>query len=250
MWRQARISFFYRGRKRTEWDYHPVFRDKVDKSGYDIPMILPEMKPIDVARNFAHPLNFLCILDVSLLRTLVANSRPDIQTLFGYNGESEMLDSNLSDLKLCFARFGVDKNWGFADKIGRNTYYAVEFRKNPTMGISFFYTSKGEFTAAKIRLLWNEADWHTLISSMMLQYKNVYSDISFMGFREDTEKMVQNVVENKNLRNKIMFATGQSIVEKGRNDFAVIDELERCVSPANFRRICFENPNRFLNTFS
>ncbi len=104
-------TIFFRGNKKIEWDQHPVFEQSIGEGKYK-PLLLLETKNIEFSGNFTHPMNYLCLLDETLLRKVVGKAKDEkIRTLFGYNGPDKEMTYNLSHLKLCFGHFGGDDQW-------------------------------------------------------------------------------------------------------------------------------------------
>jgi hypothetical protein len=76
-----RGTIFYRGAKKKEWDKHPVFQQSKGNQEYD-PLLLPEMKNIQFINNFTHPLNYLCLLDKTLLAKVVSTAEEGVKLVF------------------------------------------------------------------------------------------------------------------------------------------------------------------------
>ena len=107
-------SIFYRGKKKREWDQHPVFKEYVRLGGDQqlSKLLLPQRKNAAFSCNFTHPLNYLVLLKEELLRIWVGQCSEEIKILFGYTDPGTRLARNLEHLKICFAHFGGEGPMG------------------------------------------------------------------------------------------------------------------------------------------
>ena len=176
---------FYRGIKKPVWDTHPIFTDAAGKA-----IFLPQVKNINFVVNFTHPLNFLGLLDKGLLAKAVGQGDAATQKLFGYQKimkappepVEETIACDLADLKVCLAHFGGGDEWQRYLEMDRFSYPGM-LDRHPDKGIDFFFSQgeePGKPTPGKIEQVWKYVDWYSIICSLIIQYENVYSDISFI----------------------------------------------------------------------
>jgi predicted TIM-barrel fold metal-dependent hydrolase len=264
---------FYRGRKKKEWDFHPVFKqamgkgkdqkaspddlvgreteeDYFEESGdhYE-PMLLPQMDNEDFQEIFTHPLNYLCLLEEKLLRQLVAGAKDSrIKDLFGYTNESEPLKHNLNSLKICFAHFGGEDEWKrFFEKDRDN--YSSQLAKKPGSGINFLADEFGTEKPGKPEQVWKYADWYSIICSLILQYPNIYADISYiLHGDDDILPLLKQTLQNPGLKRKVLFGTDFYVVRNHKSDKNMLSDMLRGLTEEEFQLMAVENPVEFLKT--
>src|SRR5205085_4358196 len=88
--------------KSKDWDFHPVFKqamgkekdqkdpddnaDNEEQEPVFEPMLLPQMKAIEVQEIFTHPMNYVCLLNEHYLAQLIGlNNDDELNKLFGYS---------------------------------------------------------------------------------------------------------------------------------------------------------------------
>lgn len=246
-----RGTIFYRGSKQSNWFEHPVFEEFAgkDKDGADLfrPLILPQRKNENFTPNFTHPLNYLCLLDESLLRTVLSQSADTkLHALFGYEEGKEKLDCNLSHLKICMGHFGGDDEWqNFFDK--DRDHFSRQLNEQPDKGIDFFFDEQGNRSITKTEQVWKGADWYSIICSLMLQYENVYADISYILHQNQLIiPLLTQTLQNCKLRQKVLYGTDFFVVRNHKSDKEMLAEMMAGLSEADFDVIARENPYRFL----
>ncbi|PWV56195.1 amidohydrolase family protein [Chitinophaga sp. S165] len=274
-----RGTIFYRGRKKTEWYEHPVFEqamggesdDNEDvKDGFEtdeqrethdslkseyVPLVLSQTKNMDFSCNFTHPMNFLCLLDKGQLQKLLGgdvlkkvSSQEEIarvKALFGYSDTG--LTQDLSALKICLGHFGGDDEWcRYFEKDRYN--YSSQLIKHPDEGIQFFTRLDGEPSPGKPEQIWRYTDWYSIICSMMLQYKNVYADISYILHNDAAIlPLLKETLQNKRLREKVLYGTDFFVVRNHKSDKNMVADMMGGLSEEDFDQIARINPRKYLN---
>jgi predicted TIM-barrel fold metal-dependent hydrolase len=239
-----RGNIFYRGAKTKEWDYHPIFQQAAGKGEYGR-LLLPEMKNIDFINNFTHPLNYLCLVEEEILRKWVAKGSPEIRQLFGYTDEQTKLGSDLSQLKICFGHFGGEDEWKRFMEFDRDNH-SSQLIKKPHKGVDFLYNEKGEAIPGKIEQLWRDADWYTIIASMMLQYDNLYGDLSYILHDPEILPLLYRTLQNKKLRERTLFGTDFYVVRNHKSEKQMLAEMQSLLSEPDFDCIARGNPVNYL----
>jgi predicted TIM-barrel fold metal-dependent hydrolase len=243
-----RGTIYYRGKKEKDWDKHPVFEQAMGNDKYE-PLLLPEMKNIDFSVNFTHPLNYLCLLDEVLLRKLVKEAKDNrTRDLFGYINEAVPLQYNLHHLKLCLGHFGGDDEWKRFFERDRDNL-ASQLVRNPQKGIDFFPVENGERKRGKLEQVWRDADWYTIICSLMLQYPHVYGDISYIVHSEEIIPLLKHTLipEHARLRQRVLFGTDFYVVRNHKSDKNMLADILSHLSEEEFDLIARENPEQFLS---
>lgn len=241
-------TVFYRGPKKASWYEHPVFKEYAsaleDEETYQ-ELLLPNEKNIDFQTDFTHPLNYLVLLDELLLRMWVGKCSLATQALFGYTNEQTKLRYDLSHLKICFAHFGGDDQW--STYLQRDFAYDV---KTSDFGVQLTHTIEQEFSWRKIERHWKHTDWYTLICSMMLQYENVYADISYILHKPDIYGLLKQTLKNKLLKNKVLFGTDFYVVRNHNTEKGLRLLAQEKLSKEDFDRIARYNPVEYLKNNS
>lgn len=240
-----RGTIFFRGIKEKAWDEHPIFKQADGNKEY-IPLKLLEIDNKDFCNNFTHPLNYLCLLEEKLLRKLVSKAAsPNIKELFGYTNDETSLKYNLSHLKLCFGHFGGDDEWKRFFEFDRENY-AIQLVKNPTKGITFLTDSKGQPKPGKIEHIWKYVDWYSIICSLMLQYPNVYADLSYILHNPGIQPLLKHTLMNNGLREKVLFGTDFYVVRNHKSEKNMLADMIDDLSQTEFDQIARINPRKFL----
>ena len=245
-----RGTIYYRGKKDKAWDYHPVFEQSMGEGNYE-KLALFEQKNIDFSVNFTHPLNYLCLLEERLLRKVVAQAQDDrIRQLFGYRDLDTPLETNLKNLKICFGHFGGDDEWNRFLESDRYSY-AQQLVNYPDRGVLFLDNHDNEEERpGKIEQLWQHCDWYTLICSMMLQFPNVYADISYIVHNPLIQPLLIETIQEHHpkWRNRVLFGTDFYVVRNHKSEKNILIELQAALGPHLFDLIARENPKSYLMT--
>ncbi|WP_178371527.1 amidohydrolase family protein [Cyclobacterium lianum] len=241
-----RGTIFYRGSKKKEWDEHPVFEEMGFNKEYE-PLKLNEIPNSEFINNFTHPLNYLCLLEETYLRKLVGGSKDSkIRELFGFSNMETELKHNLNHLKICFGHYGGDDEWNKFLELDRDNY-SSQLIKNPTVGIKFLVDEEGGHRPGKIEQIWKYVDWYSIISSLMLQYSNVYSDLSYIIHSSSIQPLLKLTMLNTNLKEKVLFGTDFYVVRNHKSEKNIYSDILSHLAEEEFDLIARTNPRKFLN---
>lgn len=239
-------TIFYRGKKKKEWDEHPIFKEYINltnkKTG---PMLLPDWKNMDFCTNFTHPLNYLVLLEEELLRIWVAKGSQATKNLFGFIDEKTKLKRDLSHLKICLAHFGGDDQW--QKYLEHDRYnYAQELIKNPDEGIDFIHTKTGAFSWKKLEDCWKYVDWYSIICSMLIRYPNVYADISYILYNQEIFPLLKETINTPKLGKKVLFGTDFFVVRNHSSEKGLVSDTLGQLTREEFNKIARINPFHYL----
>lgn len=268
-------TIYYRGKKKKEWNFHPIFEERFHLSNENEveQMFLPQVKNVNMQVNFTHPMNYLCLLEEYFLKKVLKKAKNDaIRELFGYVDDDTPLDINLCNLKICLAHYGGEKEWEKYLETDRDNY-SQKMVTNPDFGINFMQNSKNEFSISKINQLWHNVDWYTIISSMLIKYENLYADLSYIiskpsiypllnhtlkkGDHYDIQykKYLEESSSNKKashfkgrnrLRSHILYGTDFYVVRNHNSDKDLFIEAMNGIGKENFDLIARENTFNYL----
>jgi len=221
-------TVFYRGKKKKEWNEHPILKYSKAKDKEPIPIPLPQKKNYNFTTNFSNPLNYHCLLDKELLST--------------YLGE----EVDLSKLKICLAHFGGTKEWNRYKEDNWNNYNnnISHLPKNEYLDRGI----KNTLNHGSKRTIWWNASWLSMIYDLMIQYEGVYTDISFILFNEELFPLLKFILQDEKVSHKILFGTDYYVVAQKNTEKALFQNLRSYIGEDLFYKIANENPKKFLST--
>ncbi|MGG9963024.1 hypothetical protein [Ferruginibacter sp. SUN106] len=268
----VRGPMYYRGNKKRDWDYHPVFQELIQPvspgavvTAADFTnLLLPQIKNDEFTANFTHPMNFLCLLkkEFFVKAAEIAYSEADditkkkLQDLFGFTPAdgttAATVTSCLENLKIYLGHYGGGDEWfRYFEKDRFN--HSAQLAARPDFGIDFLFLLKNGQSTTKRSLgkpeqLWKYTDWYSIISSMMLQHKNVYADISYI-LHDDAAilPLLKQTLQNKNLREKVLYGTDFFVVRNHKSDKNMLADMMGGLEVDDFDQIARVNPRKFLN---
>lgn len=265
---------YYRGVKKKEWNFHPVFRQEYSKDVYE-PMLLPQTKNVDFQINFTHPLNYICLVEPYLLKMIIRDTDKDseVRKLFGYSEVDDTLAFDLSNLKICLGHFGGEEEWTrYMEQDRENS--SQRLMRDPKVAIEFMENSDNKFSWYKLNELWNKADWYSIICSMLIKYENIYADLSYIISKPSIYPLLKYTLEKdddfvaehaayeaepsvnkkashytgKNkLRSRILFGTDFYVVRNHKSDKNLFVDTKTLLDQESFDLIARENPFNFLS---
>jgi hypothetical protein len=242
-------ALYYRGYKRKEWDYHPVFYERIgDESGdsHYRPLLLPQLRNSAFTSNFLHPLNYLCLLHEPLLRKVISNaSNRAIKELFGFTNADTPLRYNLAHIKLCFSHFGGVEEWERFMKYETANPLGNALLRKPNEGIQFFIAEGKDFDG-RIGHIWKTVDWYSIIASMMLQYPNIYADISHVPNNLQLYALFKKTLQNPKLRLKVLLGTDFYMIHRHQTERSILATITEYLAQEEIELIAKENPRRYL----
>ena len=240
-------SIFYRGRIQKEWMHHPVF-----KNNKGIPLSTPAKTNFELQINFTHPMNYLVLLEEELLADHIRESNDSkIKTLFGYSDKDHSIQQNLSSLKVNLAHYGGKDEWmRYLEGDRKNA--SVELIEKPAVGMNLIQPITPKKNAINLNSvpsfhMENNTEWFTIISTMMLQYENVYADISYILHSEEVKPLLYEILhKNEKLSKKILFGTDFFVVRNHKSEKELYADLFSFIGEDKMDLIARENPDRFL----
>ena len=272
-------TIFYRGKLETDWHYHPIFKEAYARDDFQ-PKHLPQLKHAEFQFNFTHPMNYLCLVDETLFKQVLSNTDEgsEARQLFGYKATKigdelkVTITHNLNNLKICLAHFGGEEEWTRYMEQDRNVY-SQRLMRDPEQAIKLTTNSKGEFSWYKINEVWDKADWYSIICSMLINYENIYADLSYIISKSsiypllqysleknenfeaehakyvaesDPNKKAQHYTGKNKLRSRILFGTDFYVVRNHKSDKDLFVETKTLLSEENFDLIARENTHNYL----
>lgn len=244
---------FYRGNLKklsSTIDRHPVYTEIVGKNDNGEPMEellrLPIQKNKVFQRNFTHPLNYLCLLEERLLKKVLDFHKDDeLNLLFGYDTENvhKPLKRNLSSLKINLAHYGGSENWDqFLEQDRYN--FANNIINSPSTGIDLPEKINNPHI---IHSLWHHVDWFSVISSMIINYENVYTDISYTSHDLKYMNLLSQILDHPKISKRVLFGTDFYVVSNHKSEKHYWIDMHQSLGTQKWKLIANENPIHFLN---
>jgi len=235
-------SIYYRRRMKKEWFKHPVFKTRKGD-----PLDIYAARNIDIQKNFTNPLNYLVLVEPYFLKRLLATCQKETQDLFGFKNINENLDRDLGKLKINIAHYGGINQWQKFQESDR-LEYAQEIMETPKVGIRLFaeQARPENILPGKPAKLWREADWYSIISSLMLQYDGIYADISYIVHSTEIRPLLKMTLQNPDLSKKVLFGTDYYVVRNHKSEKQLYAEMIDGFTEAQMDLMGRDNPNRFL----
>lgn len=237
-----RGTIFYRGNKKKEWYYHPIIKDAKLADEY---MLLAKTQNIEYSLDFTHPLNYLCLLDPFLLKEWIKKcNKPELFDLFGYSETTDTISSNLSNLKICFGHYGGDDEWKKFLERDRDNY--SHKMSNNSNGIEFLNPQNPNLSYGGLMDIWKNADWYSIISSLIMQYPNVYADLSYIIHEQEIVPLLKHTLNNPALKERVLFGTDFYVVRNHNSEKELLARTKSSLSTEEFDLIARENPINYL----
>ncbi len=174
--------------------YGPVYRRKnIDTANHPITnhSFFEPDDPFNAQQNFAHPLNYECLLNKDILRKFWNDPSVDY-----------------SDLKINLAHFGGPNDWALYQKVSKKDSRSIKTASNP-LDIQNDWFGNNRFF------------WFEIIKALMSKYSNVYTDIAFTVIDKNFNKSISTLLNDSSIRNKILYGTDYYVVA-GEKKFSMI----------------------------
>ena len=237
---------FYRGKKKKAWDRHPVFEEVISGSLDKGTAVLERLRLIqvhnkDFQANFTHPLNYCCLLMPHFLKQLLDDYADErLNKLFGYANGS--LERNLKTLKINLAHYGGAEHWDtFLERERYHTTNEVVFGPAVALNLQNELKQPGNFYQH-----WHYSDWFSLISSMLIEFDNVYSDISYTSHDNQYLNLLSEIMNHRKINERVLFGTDFYVVSNHKTEKAFWIDMRNQLAPEKWQKLAQENPNRFV----
>ncbi|MFI5151136.1 MAG: hypothetical protein ACHQRM_15495 [Bacteroidia bacterium] len=195
--------------------YHPFLKQ-----------YFPDEKKIDYQYNFTHPLNYLCLLDQNLLKT-VWKDAPDY-----------------ANLKICIGHWGGEDEW---HEFISDAWSDIEIHTNdrdPALDLSNWIVDPKDSTRKNYT-------WFSIICSLLKdhRFKNVYTDISYTLEDATLLPLLKMILEsNETIRRRVLFGTDFFLVSKSISEREFGINVRSFLGEELFKQIAYTNALEFLNT--
>jgi hypothetical protein len=118
--------------------------------------------------------------------------------------------------------------------------------KYPDTGITFLTDHDGNPKKGKLEQIWKFVDWYSIICSLMLQYPNVYADLSYIIHVSEIQPLLKQTLLNPKLNSKVLFGTDFYVVRNHKSEKNLLADIIDYLSEEEFDRIARINPLNYL----
>jgi hypothetical protein len=126
------------------------------------------------------------------------------------------------------------------------TNYGHQLVAYPDLGIEFLAT-KGAIRRGKPEQVWNEADWYSIICSLMLQHDHVYADISYILHGEQQIlPLLRSTLQHKKLKKRVLYGSDFYVVRNHKSDKNMLADMKGGLLKDEFDLIARVNPVSYL----
>ena len=243
---------FYRGNIKKlpikDIDRHPVFEEIVGKDAQGKNKIeklrLPLHKNSVFQRNFTHPLNYVCLLNDELLkRVLDFHCNTGLNELFGYDSTTGGLEKKLTNLKVNLAHYGGAENWD--EFLTKDRYDEANYIINkPNVGLELKRRMKNR---TNLYNFWHYVDWFSIITSMIIEFDNVYTDVSYTSHDLKYLNLLSEIMDNTNVQNRVLFGTDFYVVSNHKSEKQYWIDMQNTLGQSKWQLLTKTNPHSFLN---
>lgn len=150
------------------------------------------------------------------------------------------IDTDFKSKKELCAHFTNPKNW---------EYILTKFPKLKVclahFGSSYYWDEYLSDDLIEDKL--EDPNWFVMIKNMILEYDNLYTDISFTMNDEDYFSLLKNLLTMDKIKDRILFGSDYYMVETKANENRFSLDLRGYLGEALFGLMSKENPDRFFN---
>lgn len=93
-----------------------------------------------------------------------------------------------------------------------------------------------------------ERSWFEKVRDLIKKYPNVYADISYTMYNEDLFPLLKVLLQDPQVKNKILFGSDYYMVEQEESEKEFIVKLRAALGESDFKLIAEDNPKLFLFT--
>jgi len=214
-------TVYYRGKKKKEWNRHPILQSKNNQSNALEHLLLDQDENKHFSKQFTHPLNYECLLNPELLSKFMG----------------EELD--FSTLKICLAHFGGTSEWH-------------KYLNDPwslyNNNINNEKNHKKTLTDGRKTQVWWNANWLSIIYDLILAYPNVYTDVSYIIHDENLYPLLKDILRHPKIRTRVLFGTDYYVVAQKKTDKEIVHRMRAYLGEELFHQLAVINPREFLQS--
>ncbi|MBA3649589.1 MAG: amidohydrolase family protein [Chitinophagales bacterium] len=94
----------------------------------------------------------------------------------------------------------------------------------------------------------NEKSWYYKIKRMLVEYRNVYTDVSYTLFETHVFKLLKEDILSDEVGDKILFGTDYYMTEQEKNEKDLVSDFRKVLNESLFMKIALRNPEKYLKS--
>ena len=123
------------------------------------------------------------------------------------------------------------------------------YNKNITHdSVTDYLKRKNTLNHGNPRTIWWNASWLSVIYDLMVEYDNVYADISFILHDESLFPLLKFILEDEKVKHKVLFGSDYYVVSQKDTEKDLHLNLRGYLGESLFELIANTNPRKFLST--
>lgn len=146
---------------------------------------------------------------------------------------------------------GLDKK-DLCDIFTHPKNYHIVCQKFPDLRISLAHYGSDRMWKKMLCNPNDEDNWVNIINSMLLKYPNLYTDISYTMYENQTEcsnsfyLLLNSFLQNETISNKVLFGSDFFMPASQETETHFVTGIRSAIGDALFSKISKSNPRRFL----
>ena len=162
--------------------------------------------------------------------------------MFGYKDGD--IERDLSKLKINLAHYGSAEMW---DKFLSQDRYqeANAIIQDPDNGLHL-KTRMDNY--AHLYSFWHHVDWFSIISSMMMEFDNVYTDVSYTSHDLSYLSLLSEILDHPKIALHVLFGTDFYVVSNHKTEKQYWIDMQNTLGSGKWQLIANVNPARFLKS--
>ncbi|PKP04071.1 MAG: hypothetical protein CVU11_06175 [Bacteroidetes bacterium HGW-Bacteroidetes-6] len=226
--------------------YFDILRDAIEQMGFRGVKLYP---PLGV---FPHDSRFDSVYQYCIDNNLpiVSHCSPHNPTHF--KGSRRELLKLLQNPYFEINPHGLDKK-DLCDIFTHPKNYRIVCEKYPELRISLAHYGSDKMWTSWLCHPEDPENWVNIINSMIQEYPNLYTDISYTMYYNVTDckhnfyKTLKEFLDNENIRRKVLFGSDFYMPASKETDMHYANNIIDAIGEEYFNAIAVENPKQFLN---
>ena len=117
--------------------------------------------------------------------------------------------------------------------------------KDPVNGLDLKFNIDSR---AKRYALWHYVDWFSIITTMMMQFENVYTDVSYTAHDLNYLNLLSEIVDNPRIADRVLFGTDFYVVSNHKTEKQYWIDMQNSLGHYKWHLLATVNPTRFLSS--
>lgn len=175
---------------------------------------------------------------------------PKNKNHFRYKPTREMIDKAKERFSDIYVEKDGRKSYDFAKYLNHPRNYEFVLKKFPKLKINLAHFGGNEewdkYLDVPDENFKKDRNWYSLIRKMMLEYENVYADISFTVYDARLYPLLRNVLKTPKLKERVLFGSDFYMLQKDYSERRFGMDVRGYIDDEDFWLMAETNPKRFL----